>query len=493
MWKFLAILLLTSPLFSFALPADDAAVRARIESQLEVFHLDEAGALISTLQKPGYRSFYETTILVYRYFADQDIAHIQKIRADWKLTISNIEALPESDSLRLIMLSETECKRAILEFVDQNYFTAVRHARSSRSLIKEHQQQFPKSVNSNKVLGLFNVAFGAVPSRYQWITNSLGYKGNIQTGLRQLEDAAATGNILRLESTLMLYNIERNMLSQDVKASERLEKERKRFENNIIIDAFLASGYQSIKQNEKALLVLQKRDQYTDGKVCFVHFWDYLLGRAYYYKGNNREAQRYLSRYIKSSKGPVLRSDALFRLGMALTLDGSYSVGRHFFQLVSNEKNSGFDEDEYAIYMAKKFLTEPPSENLKSLFRARNLFDGGYLQQSLTILDQLKPKYSLLSAAEKTELYYRYGRIYHSLGKGPEALDGYRKCVEQPASDQLWMQVYSIYYQAEIARAFNDFPLARTHYQKALSYNDYFYQSGLENRCKAALDEIRGK
>ncbi|MEZ4771576.1 MAG: hypothetical protein R3D00_00255 [Bacteroidia bacterium] len=493
MWKFLVITLLTSPLLSFALPADDAATRARIENNLELFHLDEAAALIPNLQHPGYRSFYENTILVYRYFADQDIAYLQKIRADWKTTTDNLESLPESDSLRLVMLSEIQCKRAMLEFVDQNYLTAIRHARLSRNLIKENQSLFPKNINQKKVLGLFNVVFGAVPSKYQWITNSLGYKGNIQTGIAQLEECSRSGTLLRLESTLLLYNIERNMLNQDVRASERLEKERKRFEKNIVLDLFMASGYQSIKQNDKSLQILTQREQYNDGKVCFLNFWDYLLGRAYYFKSNNREAQRYFSRFLKAHKGNIFRSDALFRLGMALTLDGSYPIGRHFFQLVTKEKASGFDEDEYAIYMAEKFMAAAPSEDLKALFRARNFFDGGYLEESVAILNKLEPRASLLSPAERTELYYRFGRIYHSMGKGPEALAGYQKCIAQPASDQLWMQVYAFYYQAEIAKAFSDFPLARNHYQKALSFNDYFYQAGLESRCKAALDEIKGK
>ncbi|MDX2245845.1 MAG: tetratricopeptide repeat protein [Bacteroidia bacterium] len=492
MWKFLAITLLVSPL-SYVFSADDASLRMQVEQSLEIFHLDEATALIPQLQKPGYRVFYENTVLVYRYFADQNPAHLQKIRADWKNTLQYLEALPAEDTLKLIMLAEVQCKRAILEFFDQNYLTAVRHARLGRTLIKENQQRFPKNINQKKVLGLFNVVFGAVPTKYQWITNSLGYKGNMQTGMAQLQDCANSGNLLRLESTLILYNVERNILGLDTQASERLEKERKRFDKNILLDFFLASGYQSIKQNEKALQILTQRDQYADGKVCFITFWDYLLGRAYYYKSNNREAQRYLSRFIKTLKGNIFRSDALFRLGMALTLDGSYPVGRHFFQVVANEKTSGFDEDEYAIFMAGKFLNQAPGPNLNALFRARNLFDGGYLEESLAILTQLEPRALSLTVPERTELYYRFGRIYHSMGKLPEALVRYNKCATQPVSDQLWMQVYSFYYQAEIARSTNNYALARTHYQKALTYNDYFYQAGLESRCKAALDEINGK
>ena len=51
--------------------------------------------------------------------------------------------------------------------------------------------------------------------------------------------------------------------------------------------------------------------------------------------------------------------------------------------------HSGFDEDEYAEYMASQFAETPPGTHVSELFRARNYFDGGYFEEALVILNSL--------------------------------------------------------------------------------------------------------
>ncbi|RMG16695.1 MAG: DUF3808 domain-containing protein, partial [Bacteroidetes bacterium] len=452
--------------------------------------LGQAGQSIDQLSDPALRHFYSAHIPIYKFMATQSPVYLHELQENWGLTIDAIEDLPDENKLKNVMLAELYYKRAALEFLDGNYFTALRFLQSSRSSIRRNEKKFPGNENHLKVLGIFNVALGAVPRKYQWLTNILGFSGDMDLGMDQLRRAAKTGHILPLEADLFAYYVEKNMLDQPHKAIDRLTQLKKRYPTNLIVDLCLAAGYMSIKENEAALQLLRARNQYRlDQAVFFSPLWDYQLGKAFYFKEDYFRAQIYFEQFLKQKGSKLFRTDATFRLGMSLTLNGSYQEGLRFFRLLASDKSSGFDDDAYAENMARRFARHEPSAHVKALFRARNLFDGGYYQQALAILDGLASQ--ALNVADRTELAYRYARIYHSQGALQRARQQYLLCIAQPQSEQLWLQVYAHYFLGEIAREAGDFSTARSYYKSALEFDDYFYQDGLENRCKIALSALK--
>ncbi|MEO1451793.1 MAG: hypothetical protein AAFV07_19845, partial [Bacteroidota bacterium] len=200
----------------------------------------------------------------------------------------------------------------------------------------------------------------------------------------------------------------------------------------------------------------------------------------------------YFAKLLKEYSGSLFRADAQFRLCMALTLNGSYAVGKHFFITLSNDEDSGFDEDEYARFMALKYAQRPPNTDELALQQARNLYDGGYYEKALAALAPLEARRGELSPGLKAELAYRKARILHSQGKLPAAIVQYKECLKHSVGQEhSWLQAYSCYFMADIAHKQGDFANAKGEYQRALGYDDYFYQAGLENRCKAALNKLR--
>ncbi|MEO0473638.1 MAG: tetratricopeptide repeat protein [Bacteroidota bacterium] len=466
-------------------------LRNQIESLMASFQLDSAEALLPALNRPGYANFYRYNIRVYQYLSTQSISYLQNIRGDWKVCIQKVSELPSDDPLRGVMLAEIYCKRAILEFLEKNYLSAVRFTRQGRAQINRNEKRFPGNVEQMKVLGLFNVTLGAVPSKYQWLTNTLGFRGDIEEGLQQLSIAAASSQLLRLEAQILYAFVERNVLGDPQLALNRLAGERAQQGPNILLDYFLANAYLNNRQTDQALEIFNRRSQYRKEGIFFIPYWDYQMGKAYYYKGAQRDAQRYLSKFLKNYTGKLFRTDAYFRLGMSLSLDGSYPVGKRFFKLITEQENSGMDQDEYAAFMAQTFLKQPPSPASLQLFQARNFFDGGYFEQATASLDSLTQSGSSLSQDELTEKYYRMGRIHHAQQQFSEAIVAYQQCVAQNCQHQRYVQAYSYYYLGEIARQKGADTEARNHYKSALNFDDIFYQGGLENRCKTALGEMK--
>ena len=479
---------------ALAADPDTSGLVTQIENDLASFRLDDALKKAEKLESEAYRSFYQATALFYKYVSSLDVQYVLAFRSNWKSYESALATMADTDPLKAVMIAELNCKRAGIEFMDGKNLTAVRYAQSCRNHIRRNESQFPDNIEQRKILGLFNIVFSSVPRKYQWLSNMLGYRGDIETGLRQLEEASQQSKLLRLEAELIIFYVEKGMLSREKEAVDRMERIRKQRGPNMLIDYSLGAAYLNLKQNEKALEVLSRREQYAgDARVFFIPFWDYLMGRGYYFKADYQRAQIYFSRFLKGNKGTLFRTDATFRLGMALTLNDNYALGQHFFRQLASGTTSGFDEDEYAQYMAAQYAETAPGATIKALFRARNYFDGGYYDLATAILNDLQGRVSQLNDAEKTELHYRYARVLHGQGKSDQAIEQYQRCIEQPATDQLWLQVYAHFYLGEIARARGEKEKARELYRKALGFNKYFYQAGLENRCKASMASLRGK
>ena len=461
----------------------------QMEEYLSYFRLQQAESMLQQFPSPTLKAYYQTQIQVYRFLSTQDPIYLQKLEQDRDKHFDALANMAETDTLKEIFQADLYARFAVVEFINHNYFSALRFARKSGKLIQQHQKKYGDHIEQYKIRGLFNVLFGSVPGKYQWISQSLGYHGDVQLGLSQLEKAAAKSRFLRMESFLIVAFVRKNMLNQPEAALTSLLRARKQKGANILIDFSLASAYMNKQQNEEAIKVLSERKNYVKGDVFFIPYWDYLYGKAWYFKENHSQAQYYFSRFLKTYRGELLKRDAYFRLGLSLTLSGDYEAGLKFFQLIEKEEG-GFNEDEYASFMAATFVREAPNEHLLNLFRARNLFDGGYTDQSLAILNQINSQYASLPTDIRIELHYRYGRVYHRQQNTRQAVSHYQQCIRLDTEQQNWLQAYAMYYQGEIAREEENLAKAKSCYESALEYDDYFYQDGLENRCKIILNQL---
>ncbi|MEL6592222.1 MAG: tetratricopeptide repeat protein [Bacteroidota bacterium] len=489
------LLLLCLLLCILPVPAQDdrpSSKQAIIEQHLLDLEFETAQERLPILSSMAEVAYYGFSVRIYQYLATQDKQYFQDMRSVWRHTENAIEELPESDRRRALLLAEIHCKRAAAEFIKGNYFSAVQYARSGRNYAIEQQQRFPKDQAIYKVLGVFNAMFGAVPSRYLWITEMLGYEGDVRQGLKQLTTAAQIEqSYLPIEAVLFASYIEKIMLNQSEQSLERLLRARKQHSPNAVLDYFCALAYMQNKQTEKALPFLQNQLASTNLGRTHMPYWDYQMGKAYYNRGNYQQAYPYFKRFLEKYRGKLFLTDAHFRLGMAYTLNGQYASGKPYFSRLAERENSGFDQDEYAAHLAQIFAERAPTTTERSLFQARHFYDGGYFEKAEQLLQNLNQQDGL-SADNKTELYYRLGRLYHDQKQLSKAVEHYQAGIEQAAQEEVWLQAYARYYLGEIARQQNRPQEARKQYEAALKYDDYWYQSGLENRCKTRLGEIKG-
>ncbi len=479
---------------TFAFPLKNRAFtqqQNKVEHLITQFKMEEAIVASSSLSSP-YNEFYQINVSFYQFVATQDPTHKTTFMNQWNMVLATIEIMPDNEPHKNVLLSEIHAKRAVIDFLAQDYVTAAWHIRAANQYIQTNKKSFPDSPTNLKMSGVFNVVFSNVPKEYQWFMNMLGFKGNFESGYKQLKRAVSEGDILESEASIILYFTEKNLVSKPKEAIERLNFEQKRIGKCMILELFTASGYLGMNENEKAIGILRNRKQYAESdEVFFTPYWDYLLGKAYFYKENYTAAIKSFDQFNEKIKGELYIGDALFKTGMSYLLNGDYPTAKNYFIQLQNQKNSGFDEDEYALTTSKRFIKSPPSTHTKQLFRARNRYDGGYFTESILILDKLKAEITNLSRENKVEMYYRYGRVYQQADFPNAAKTAYLASLNETSpGNSLYMQPYACYYLGEMYKKEGNNEEARKYYKKALTYNDYLYQNGLESKCKVALSRL---
>ncbi len=478
--------------FSQTSIAIDNELITQIEEQFLSFHLNSLDTTLPSIPNHATRQFYIFHQEFYRFLSSQSEASLDNMESKWEDAISAIKELSDEDPLKEVMLAEVYGKRGIWEFMQKDYLTSIWYIRLSKNHIRNHAKDFPNNIENQKLRGLLNVLFGAVPKKYKWITRTLGFTGDVNLGIKQLNIASQQSPLLRLEAILLYYYATKNLENQPNKAILDLEQQIAQSPPSIVLDYCLIAGYMSLKQNEKAYKLLSKRDRYFyNPRVQFIPMWDFYYGKAYYYQANYQQTQKYLKRFLSNHKGDLFRTDAMFRMGMSYILSNNYPKGKSYLENLLHLSASDLEEDQYAFHMSQTFVNNEPSDNTKNLFRARNAYDGGYYQKALTLLDHLQNIYNTLDKEELTYLHYLLGRIYHSTGETSLAEEHYNKCISQPDNNTTrWLQAYSCYYIAQLASEHNKRTLAYNYFNKALSYDDYFYQPSLENQCKLALKRL---
>lgn len=453
--------------------------------------MEEALSMSRNLPSP-YTEFYQLNIHFYKFTATQNSQYKTDFFSEWDNALATVTSLPDDNEHKNILLCEMHSKRASIDFLSQDYVTAAWHLRTAYQYIQSNKKNFPNSPSNLKMAGVYNVLFSNVPKEYQWFMNMLGFKGNFDSGYKQLKSAVNENDILRAESSIILFFTEKNMMGKPKEAIQRLTNEQQKTGKCMILDIFMASGYFGTNENDKAIAILNNRKTYAENETFFfIPYWDYLLGKSYFYKENYKSSIYYFDLFLKNIKGELYSGDALFRLGMSYLLNGDYNTAKTYFLKLQAQKNSGFDEDEYALSTAKRFSKSPPSYYTQQLYRARNRYDGGYFTESILILDKLKKEISSLGQENKVEMYYRYGRVYHQADYPNAAKVSYQACIsEVNPGNSLYMQPYACYYLAEMYKKEGQTEQARTYYKKALSYNGYLYQNGLESKCKVALNRL---
>ncbi|NBV13509.1 MAG: hypothetical protein EBS07_05515, partial [Sphingobacteriia bacterium] len=187
----------------------------REETEKLILHFEFEAALenLRACNDPYAKAYYLNHILFYKVFATED-GNLKKLffeNCDQALSI--FEKMDKKSPYRKYYEGEVYFLRGIILFMSKKQLSAGWDINKAFNRIKANQLEHPAFIPNYKIIGLFEAGFGAVPEKYQYLTNFLGFKGDIHKGIEKMRIASRNSELFPQEAQLLLHYAERKLLN----------------------------------------------------------------------------------------------------------------------------------------------------------------------------------------------------------------------------------------------------------------------------------------
>lgn len=465
-------------LFSFPIYAQNYQF---IENKILSFQFQTADSFIKKLPNTVYKIYFYHHNLFYQQFFYENY-QIESFFLKSDSLIQKIQIIKGNEEWKIIFLGEMYLERCIIAFLQKSYWNAYKNFKESYKYSqksKNYNLFFPKRLQA-----LLEIFLGSVPSKYQWITDLLGYSGNLEKGIQLFHQIISKTEILKNENQVLLFYLSKHLFNDHSLAFEAINKLHKSYPENSFFIYLLGINYLDRKelQNAKQKLSFFIKHPIKDFDYPFYH-----LAHCYLYELNLDSAQYFFEKFIEKKRGNIFKADANYKIGIILSIKNQKIEAQKYFYRATQFDEQISDKDLYAIKQSQNLIFKSLSKEELNLFQARWLFDGGNYSRSLNILNQ--NFYS--SHPEITiEIHYRKARVYHELKNYDKALEYYQKVFEIQCFKNLWMKPYSAYFMATIYEEKKDFSKSKFYLNQAISYKNYDFQASLEQKVKTKLTKL---
>lgn len=388
----------------------------------------------------------------------------------------------------LFSQAEIYIQWAFVRIKFKEYFLAAYELQKAYNLLIKNEELFPDFILNKKNIGVLRILLGSIPDEYNWILSVIGLEGSINSGFDDLYSVLnytenyEEYNIYEDEVIFYLSFLEMNM--RDIKQSKLslLNKIEDCCLSSDLLVFCAARLSNKIGDNEQTLRILEQVKPSND-KINF-YYLDYLYAMSKLYKLNFAEAESSFLRFVNNFEGDNYIKSAYHKLSIISFLTDSLDK-RVFYQNKILELGKSFiEEDKYAEKQVKNRKIED-----KDLLIARLLFDGGYYQKSLNILESIN--HLALNNYNLAEYYYRTARLYQKLNYSKnDILDAFYELLALENSYNLYyFPMSNLQIALEYEKEEND-EAALIYFQKTLKYDAFDYETGIKKSAKAGLNRI---
>ena len=384
--------------------------------------------------------------------------------------------------------AEVRLHAALARWKYGEHFGAFQDIVKAYRLLEKNQKKFPYFVGNQKDLGILHAFIGTIPNGYQWgLKLFTGLEGSIEQGLNELETVVqktTNGNYLfRKEALIMQALLTLHLQNDKNQTWEILDSMALDTENNMFYCYVIADVAMQTGKNDLAIQVLENR---PTGKDYYpFHYLDYLHGVAKLRK-LDQEGVPLLQRFINNFKGDFHIKSAYQKLAWFALLRNDLPEYKKQIQLVRENGASENGADENAQNEAIRGKTP-----IKSLLKARLLFDGGYYKKAQALLNEINAT-TFKEKQYQVEYFYRLGRITHSMGQFNNAIENYKLTIlhgrQLPDyfACNAALQLGVIYESIASEKA-------KEYFELCLKIDPSEYRNSLHQKAKSGLNRIKNK
>lgn len=406
-----------------------------------------------------------------------------KFRRDSRLAY--LTKQDRSSPYYLFAQAEVYLQWGLLKSRFQDYLSSGFDVKKADNLLNENQKKFPSFLPNKKSAGLIDVVLGSIPSNIKGIAGTFGFSGNVNSGIRTLENLMVTlpktsYRFYTDEVVFFLCYIETD-LTPDKSSYRKIIGYTNTMNSQSLLKTYL-QGYVASRNanNDSAIAYLLKKPK----GASYMDFpkLDYLLGNAKLNRMDS-DANVYLINYLKETKGITLVKDAYLKLAYYYFLRGDNSRYQAFLKMVKTQGDLYDEKDKQAL---KEANDAAPDINL---LKARLQFDGGYYSKALQTLAG-KDAGDFKLQRDQIEVDYRLGRIYDELAKDGEAISHYQKAINSGKQTSYYYAANAALSIGTIYEGKRDKARAANYYRQAIAMKNHEYENSIETKAKEGLKRL---
>jgi lipopolysaccharide biosynthesis regulator YciM len=431
--------------------------------------------------------FLENYVDFFTLFFNEDpalYARRKGLRAD---RLARMEEGPTNSPYYLYTQAAIRFQWGMVRVKFTERWDAAWEIRKAYAQLKDNQRKFPQFLPNNMLAGSMQAVFGTIPEGYRWISNTLGMKGSIKEGVRQVQQVIESNNetakLFKEEACYYYCYLKLFIENKPEDVWTFVQKHQLDTKNNFLFALMIGNIALNNQKASLGIKVLTERND--NGQFEEIPFEYYLLGQLKLCR-QDEDANVYLQKFVERFKGKFYLKEGLQRLSWYYYLHGNMEAANKYRAMILTRGNTETDADKQALKDAKSGKWPNPL-----LLKARLLSDGGFFGDALKLL-QTKKAADFPQMEDKLEYAYRLGRIYDEMGMDDGAITMYEVTVRTGTGRTEYYAARASLQMGYIYEKRSDKAKALKCYQSCLDMKGHDYKNSLDQRAKAGIQRVNG-
>lgn len=487
-------------LFTFSVRANSAADEAVLDGLDDVYNLrfETAESKFKQLQKSNPNDlkgfFYESVLYFYKALPSRDEKLFNKYIELSDYVIEKAEDKldkNENDYDALYYKGLSHSYRSLLMLsLNKSLLKAASNGNDGYRILSTLIEKKPDYYDAYMGLGLYKIAIGFVPEKYQWLLSLIGFEGNISEGRKLLRTSLQNGNYTKVDSKVFLSIFSlKEKEDEDNQALSYSKDLTEQYPGSAVFKVFYSSillqyGYpaEAINAANESLNLNNNSFQEEIKKSA-----NAVIGTSYFRMNDYQKTIPFLEEYMKYVNPEDRYNVYLFTLGVSYELTGDRSKATEKYINVRNnfinERDGELDKLFYRL--AQEKIKTPLREIDLELIKALNLRESGKAEEAIIIYNQIidsKMLDKFKSDDDIIRVYFDLGVAYSYNKDFDNAIIAFNKCVRLKPASETWLVPHSYFELGKIYDKKGDKNRSADMFEKIFDYNDFDFESFLEMR-----------
>jgi tetratricopeptide (TPR) repeat protein len=466
--------------------------------QLYALQIDEAEKSFDEVTRMAPEDprgwFFKSMVHFYVYQLSKDEAAYKRFFELSETVIEKAEALVDRDANDLnakFYLGGIYGYRGLAYQRNGSVLAGVWDGRKGYGLLKEAATGPNLSVDAQLGFGLFSYLIAKIPRSFSWVLNLIGFSGDLEGGLTLMKAAADRGIYTRTEASFyyaqfcffeerydqaeiylrrIIDQYPTNSLFLVTYATWELRRDR--------IDSAIAVGERAIAINEKAQVKIGDE---------FAHS---TLASAYFTNGRFVEAADHWERFIERSENKEnVGNFVYYRLGIVYELLGQRA--RAIATWNRMKKTTDTDEPWESVYWrrAQILLASPLAPVDVAILLASNEAQRGN-RTAATEMYRTAVHLSAGDPERQSQAYYGIVQTSYQCRDDRAVVAEASRVLDLRPVRELWVIPHTLLVLGRAQARLGDTDDARRSFERALTYEDYDWESNVRGRVEREMEKL---